>query len=157
MKRTLALLLLGCSSVYGLACSSSTPGDDAGTDAATGNDAGNDVASGSDAGSDAAGPVNGCTTFTDMTADGGVIVGPASSNPSQYAPNCVHIKAGQSVTWNGDLTDHPLGPFGGDSPNPITSVNTGTTVTYAFPTPGTFGYRCEIHTSLMFGAVEVTQ
>ena len=148
MKRTSILILLGCSAAFGLACSNSNPQNDAGADS------GNPV----DSGTDGAAAVNGCTTFTDMTADGGVITGPSGALPSQYSPNCVHIKVNQSVTWNSDFTNHPLVPTSGvgTQPNPITATSTGTTVTIAFPTAGTFAYNCGIHSSTMLGAVEVT-
>src|SRR5579862_8953969 len=116
-----------------LGCTSSNPVNDAGSDAG---------------GGDAAAAINGCTTFTDMTASGGVITGPSGATPAQYTPNCIHIKVGQSVTWNSDFTDHPLVPTSGvgTQPNPITATSTGTTVTIAFPAAGTFAYNCGIHT-----------
>jgi plastocyanin len=52
------------------------------------------------------------------------------------------------VTWSGDFTVHPLGPFGGDTPNPITSAGATGSVTIAFPTAGTFGYHCQVHAQL---------
>ena len=144
MLRTFTLILLGCSTAFGLACSNSTSQSDAGLD---------------DSGSDAAAAINGCTTFTDMTADGGVITGPNSATAAQYSPNCVHVKVGQSVTWNSDFANHPLVPTAGvgTQPNPITATSTGTTVTIAFPSAGTFAYNCGIHSTTMLGAVEVTQ
>jgi plastocyanin len=143
MHRTFTLVVLGCSAAFAFACSNSNPEPDAGS---------------GDSGSDAAAAINGCTTFTDMTADGGVITGPSGALPSQYAPNCVHIKVGQSVTWNSDFTSHPLVPTAGvgSSGNPITATSTGTTVTFAFPAAGTFAYNCGIHSTTMLGAVEVT-
>jgi plastocyanin len=130
-----------------VACSNSNPQDDAGSDSGT-----------VDSGGDAAAAINGCTTFTDMTASGGTITGPSGATPAQYAPNCVQIKVGQSVTWTSDFTDHPLVPTSGvgTQPNPITATSTGTTVTIAFPAAGTFAYNCGIHTTIMLGAVEVT-
>ena len=114
-------LMIGCAAVW--ACSGDDTGTDAGQDAgndatttdsggqdsgsqdATGNDAattdsGSDTTatdSGTDSGGDA-GLVNDCTTFVDMTADDDVITGPNGQAPSQYQPNCIHIKTGQSVT-----------------------------------------------------------
>jgi plastocyanin len=63
------------------------------------------------------------------------------------------IKVGQTVTWNGDFTDHPLEPTTDD--NPITDVLSGTTATTTFPAAGTFGYDCAMHPSMMFGAIQV--
>jgi len=149
MNRTFAslgTLVVLASSALVLACSNSNPQNDAGSDAAV------------DTGSDAAAAINGCTTFTDMTADGGVITGPSGAVAAQYAPACIQIKAGQSVTWNSDFTNHPLVPTAGvgTQPNPITATSTGSTVTIAFPSAGTFAYNCGIHSTTMLGAVEVT-
>ena len=135
--------------------SESAPATDAASDSATD--------SPSDAGSDAApangydgGIVNKCTTFVDDTADGGLIVGPMTQPPAQYVPNCVHIVAGQSVTWTSNFADHPLMTFGGTTPTPIVTTSTGTTVTFTFPAPGTYGYQCQFHPFAMYGAVQVT-
>ena len=82
---------------------------------------------------------------------------PENSVRAQYTPNCVKIKAGASVKWNVGFTGHPLiASSTGDTPNPITLTATGTTVTFAFPTKGTYGYQCQFHGGLtMFGAVQV--
>ncbi len=128
------------SAVIVLGCGNSTT-TDAGTDSST---------------DSSTTPVNGCTTFTDDTATAATITGPASANPSQYTPNCVHIKVGQSVTWNSDFTAHPLGAFGGTSPSPITTTSSGTTVSFTFATAGTYGFQCQVHPSIMQGAIEVT-
>ncbi len=109
-----------------------------------------------DAGSDAAAPVNGCTTFEDDTASGATVTGPAGAAPAQYAPNCVHVKVGQTVTWNSDFTAHPLEASGGASPSPIQLTSTGTTVSFTFTTAGTYGFHCSVHPATMQGAVEVT-
>jgi len=135
MKKKSLILGIACAALVAACSSSSGSGEDAGSDAAV---------------------VNGCTAYTDMTTGTAVINGPATAAAAQYSPNCIHVKVGQSVTWNSDFADHPLVAFGGDSPNPIQSTATGTTVTFAFPNAGTFGYHCGIHTTLMFGAVEVT-
>ncbi len=105
---------------------------------------------------DAGATVNGCTAFEDDTAAGATVTGPSGASAAQYTPNCVHIKVGQSVTWSSNFTSHPLVPFNGDTPNPITSTATGTTASVTFPAAGTFGFHCGIHTTLMQGAVQVT-
>jgi plastocyanin len=131
-----------------------TGGGDAGATDSGAKDSGNDV--GVVDASDAASPVNGCTTFTDDTADGGIITGPSTATPSQFVPNCVHVKTGQSVTWNADFTDHPLEAAGGTTPSPITLTSSGTTATFAFSSAGTYGFDCMNHPTIMFGAVLVT-
>ncbi len=95
--------------------------------------------------------LNGCTdsSYTDATASGATITWDFT-----VSPKCVKIKAGQSVTWNGDLAVHPLNPFGGDQGSPVPSQATGNTAKGTFPTAGLFGFHCANHPS-MLGAVKV--
>ena len=109
-----------------------------------------------DSGSDAAAPVNGCTTYEDDTAAGATVNGPTTAAPAQYSPACVHIKVGQSVTFNSSFSAHPLAAFGGDTGNPIQTTSTGTTASFTFSQAGTFGFHCQAHPATMQGAVEVT-
>lgn len=79
-----------------------------------------------------------------------------------YTPKCAKIKAGQSVTFSGDFSAHPLtagtvssGTATPQSGSPITN-GTGTSATFAFPTAGTFPYYCGVHFSAgMTGAIYV--
>lgn len=106
-----------------------------------------------------AGPVlvNGCAVFTDRSGQSDVrdISFPFNPGPSQYTPNCMKVKAGQSVTWNGAFPYHPLMASGGDSGNPIMSTSSGSTQTFAFPAAGTYGFACQYHSIFMFGAIQV--
>jgi plastocyanin len=106
--------------------------------------------------------VNGCTdaalAASDHTQPGDpraiTIPGPGQA-PAQKVPACMTVKVGQSVTWNGGFTSHPLEPSGGDQGSPIGLTTTGTTVSFAFSAPGTFGFHCANHPSVMLGAVRV--
>lgn len=137
---------------------------DAGSDsgsADSGFDAGDDSGIIDDAGDagDAAAVINGCTSFEDDTdpAATRVIQGPPGIGPVQFSPNCMMVHAGQSVVFQqADFSNHPLMPANGDTPNPITLTNSGATVTFAFPNAGTFGFECEFHPNIMFGAIQVT-
>jgi plastocyanin len=136
--------------------------DSGGTD--SGFDAGDDSGSIDDAGDagdggDGSSAINGCVAFEDDTdpAASRVIQGPADSAPVQFTPNCMKVHAGQSVIFQqADFSNHPLMPANGDTPNPIVLTSSGTTVTFAFPNAGTYGFECEFHPSIMFGAIEVT-
>jgi hypothetical protein len=64
---------------------------------------------------------------------------------------CIQVRVGQTVTWNGNLDDHPLAAEGGDTPNPILFHQNGSVT---FTAPGTFGYVCLAH-SPMVGSVKV--
>lgn len=106
-----------------------------------------------DAGPVDAGPtgpaLNGCVTYTDRTAAGASRTITWDFSVAQTAEHCMIIKAGQTVTFNGNLTTHPIGTNGGDANSPITS-----TANITFPNAGTFGYKCTAHAS-MVGVVYV--
>jgi plastocyanin len=81
-----------------------------------------------------------------------------------FSPNCLAVAAGQQVTFTGSFTTHPLAPGaaasaggGAGSPNnPIQSMTSGNTVTFTFPTAGTYPYFCSAHQNLgMYGAIQV--
>ncbi len=80
-----------------------------------------------------------------------------------YTPKCARIAAGQSVTFSGTFSFHPLTPgvppgqTGTASPsNPITVTNTGTTASFTFPTAGFYPYYCANHASMgMVGVIQV--
>jgi plastocyanin len=59
------------------------------------------------------------------------------------------------VFQQGAFSQHPLEPAGGDTPNPIVFTSTGSMVTFAFPSAGTYGFECNFHPNFMFGAIRV--
>jgi len=69
-------------------------------------------------------------------------------------PKCITIAKGQTVTWQGTLTVHPLDAFGGDANNPIMTTASGTSVAFAFPNAGNYGFHCNVHASMQ-GVVRV--
>ena len=115
-----------------------------------------DAAPGIDANPD---DINGCTraTANDLTAAGATRT--IATVGLSYAPRCVRIKAGQSVTWSSDFQVHPLqGGTVADGPqaaSPIGLTSSGTTKVIAFPTAGVYGYYCVVHTTLMMRAIYV--
>ena len=139
------------------------PRDAATKDAA--GDAGQDGAI-TDAAVDAApppydgGPLNSCTpgNYTDRSNGGQVqrtITFP-SGPPGNftYSVPCMHVKTTQTVQFDGNFSFHPLAPFGGDVPTPFTVVSTGLTTQVTFNTPGTYGFHCQTHAT-MIGSIEV--
>ena len=172
MRRTLlvlAALLVVPAALY--ACSSdSTPAGTsgtAGTDSGTGTpDGGTDGAKADTSTAPAtirctqaeldkvAGPGGG-----DFTALGGAdITFPTDTIPVQYTNHCVKVKIGSKVTFAGTFSNHPLEPKGGDTltPIPTQSADTdGGAVTVTFSTKGTYGFECNFHPDIMFGAVQV--
>lgn len=116
-----------------------------------------------DAEVDAAPPPLGCTddelAENDKT-DGGAleVVFNKGANPAQYANRCATVNVGASVTFSGSFVQHPLVPAGGDSPSPIPHVTSdppGGKLVVTMTRVGTFGFRCEFHPALMFGAIRV--
>jgi plastocyanin len=115
-----------------------------------------------DAPLDAPPTLNGCTLATamDLTMPGAARV--IAVTDDMYTPNCLRIAAGQSVTWNGDFSNHPLAPgrlvgnqVQAQPGNPITTTNTGTTVSVAFPAAGEWAFYCPNHAPGMAGAIFV--
>jgi plastocyanin len=106
---------------------------------------------------------NGCTIFTDASAAASTRTISFAGN--QYSPGCLTIAPGQSVTFTGDFTKHPLRPgvapsLGGGqgtTPNPIpTQTTSGTALTVTFPVAGTYPFYCAVHQSEgQTGAVQV--
>jgi plastocyanin len=107
-------------------------------------------------------PLNGCASqasFTDRSGTGAsrTITGPSGAAPAQYDIPCMRIRAGQMVTFTeGSFAQHPLAAAGGDSPNPIPTTSSGTSVDVTFPAAGLFGFHCMIHPTIMMGAIMVT-
>jgi plastocyanin len=66
-----------------------------------------------------------------------------------YAPKCLKVTAGTTVTFSGDFSSHPLMPStrGGSSANPITSKSSGSSATFTFSTRGFYPYYCAYHGS----------
>ena len=96
----------------------------------------------------------------DYTGQPGVtITFPTGSAPAQYTNRCAKVKVGATVTFTGSFADHPLEPNGGDTPTPIPMLqNTapdGGVLSLKPAAKGTFGYECNFHPSLMFGAIQV--
>lgn len=166
--------MLGCSSeTSGTSGDASQPGDAATAEASALADGGDatvvfpDAAPPSDVALDPYDDTtnfNDCTPFdftaNDHTADADPRTIQFSLDPTtkQYAPRCMRIKAGQSVTWKGAFQFHPLQPAGGDVPSPITidPQPGGSSRVIAFPNAGLYGFECATHEApLEYGAIQV--
>ena len=68
-----------------------------------------------------------------------------------YTPRAVSINAGDTATFSGNFTNHPLVWSDGS----VTS--TGTSKTFTFTHPGTYAYYCQVHvnTNDMRGSITV--
>ena len=126
----------------------------------TGTDGGVVQDTGLDTGVDAG--LNGCPdmAFVDKSAGNQATRTIDPWNLTQTAPICWIVSQNQSVVWNANpsfafVGGHPLGPAGGDMPNPILSTSNGTTVSFAFPNTGNYGFQCNNHPSSMRGVIRV--
>ncbi|MDO9017345.1 MAG: plastocyanin/azurin family copper-binding protein [Deltaproteobacteria bacterium] len=133
---------------------------DAGTDSGTATDTGPaDSGAGTDAGP-AIATINGCTPamYVDHSAGTRTITFGSSFT---YDPRCMTITAGQTVTFSGTFSSHPLvagsvsGDPAGTTPNPITNTNTGASATFTFAAPGLYPYFCNFHQPGMAGVIQV--
>jgi plastocyanin len=69
-----------------------------------------------------------------------------------YNPNVIFIHPGDSLSWEGDFTMHPLV----SDESLWTQVSTGTQFTFKFNTPGTYHFHCFFHGPIgMTGTVTV--
>lgn len=87
----------------------------------------------------------GCTELQDRTAEDAartITFGDALGN--NYAPKCLRIKAGQTVTFEGDFVVHPLAQACGPA-DVVPNVTSGTSQAVTFETAGNFGYFCTKH------------
>ena len=101
-------------------------------------------------------PFAGCSTFTDASA--------TSANRTisfaccSYTPSCLQIAVGQSVTFSGSFSFHPLDQACGPAPV-IATTASGASASFTFTDPGVYGFNCQVHGSAagtgMAGAILV--
>lgn len=114
--------------------------------------------------------LGGCTPadFVDRSAaSASRVVGFGGANGSTtfgYAPRCITISAGQTVTFMGDFSLHPLSPGlsptmmnAGSAGNPVPRMSTGSApLVVTFTAAGAYPYFCELHyAGGMLGVVNV--
>ena len=133
------------------------------TDAGTVTDTGTatDTGAATDAGT-AIATIHGCTAamYVDRSAGDRTITFDGSLT---YSPKCLTITAGQTVTFSGSFAAHPLragvapGETGtGATPTPIVDIASGSSMGFAFPTPGLYPYYCVAHAGAgMVGMIQV--
>lgn len=89
------------------------------------------------------------TTAEDHTADANVDITFLVNGKLRYAPSCIKVKAGATVTFKGDFFTHPLAGGGSppaiDASSPIQLTQSGMTATFALPKAGTYPYFCTHH------------
>jgi len=90
-----------------------------------------------------------CSTESLYVSSGNTIAFGGTDPGFNYAPKCLKVSKGTTVTFNGDFAAHPLQPSASrgttGSANPITLTNTGTTKSFTFPNSGFFAYLCMFH------------
>jgi hypothetical protein len=120
-----------------------------------GNDGGSDDdnGAGGEAGAGVPEPpvVNGCVAYEDRTAPAASRMLSWDEGIGERAERCIAIARGQSVTWLGNLEDHPfdVSPFVSGVLSPA-----GDAFTVTFTSEGAFGFVCLPH-SEMNGAIWV--
>jgi plastocyanin len=89
-----------------------------------------------------------CSTEAAYTTTGTTITFPVTSVDLNYSPKCLQVTAGSTVTFNGEFGSHFFAPSatrGTLTGNPMTNTSSGTTASFAFPTPGFYAYYCQFH------------
>jgi len=112
---------------------------------------------------------NGCTpsAYEDQRAANAARVIGVATTGLTFTPRCLLIRMGQTVTWQGALTAHPLAagnpddPSAGSEGSPILTTSSGDSVSFTFASAGTFPYQCQLHAfgagKGMAGVVAVTE
>jgi plastocyanin len=110
---------------------------------------------------------NGCAPDAFVTSSSPAVVnfGGASGSPLfGYAPPCIRVAAGASVSFLGDFSVHPMSPgtspeatTAGSANNPIPAKGTGTSLRVTFPLAGTFPYFCQMHYAAGMAGVVLVQ
>jgi plastocyanin len=77
-----------------------------------------------------------------------------------YTPNCIKVKLGQMVSFQGNFSNHPLRQACGPTLGTL-DESSGQGTTFIFSALGTYGFYCEMHGSPtgsgMAGAIEVVR
>jgi plastocyanin len=101
----------------------------------------------------------GCATGSGSAGGASPVATTSVDLPPSYKfePASIAIKAGATVTWtNDDHFTHSVRFLDGGLPTEPMVMSPGTTVTFTFPTAGTFHYQCHLHPQNMTGTVTVT-
>ena len=90
------------------------------------------------------------------TTDLREIVFPDGDREAPYTPNCMIIRAGQTVTWRGNFGAHPLIARDRSTlPNPIPTIERGVEAGVQFSCPGYYNFSCRNHGDFMLGTIQV--
>ena len=117
------------------------------------------------------GLLSSCSSDANLCADRSASVadrtisfgGIGGSSTYTYSPSCMIIAAGQTVTFQGDFSMHPLArgtvsdadAGSPDNPIPVPPTDGGTSLDVTYPTVGNFPYYCTQHTAeAMNGTVQ---
>jgi len=104
-----------------------------------------------------------CPEESSYVTTGTTIAFGGATPGTNYAPKCLKVSPGATVTFSGDnFAFHPLEPSslrGTVTGNPITTTNTGASKAFTFPNPGFYAYFCIFHgtdsTDFMNGVIWV--
>ena len=85
-----------------------------------------------------------CGAAADYTTGSTVRFGGSAGNT--YSPRCLTVRVGDTVTWEGTFSAHPLVPSTrGSASNPIARVATGTSAPVRFTRAGFYPFFCDFH------------
>jgi len=65
-----------------------------------------------------------------------------------YDPNNLNVTVGDTVTWQGSFSSHPLSSTSVPQGAATFSKNSGTTFSYVVNIAGTYNYKCDFHANL---------
>lgn len=95
---------------------------------------------------------------SDATAPSAARVVTASDRDEEtpFSPRCLTIRAGQTVTFMARFSSHPLIQREDSTlPNPIPTVQEGSSASVKFDCPGDYNFSCRTHQDNMEGSIRV--
>lgn len=66
-----------------------------------------------------------------------------------YSPAAVNVRVGDTITWTGNFAVHPLTSTTIPPGAPAWQHATGTDFSYVVTVPGTFNYKCTVHSGMV--------
>ncbi len=88
--------------------------------------------------------LNGCSSYVDATAEDADRTLNWTYGVEEDARRCLKIRLGQTVTFDGSVSAHPIEALGGTTPNPFAGA-LSTSTSFTFDAAGGFGFVCIFH------------
>lgn len=92
--------------------------------------------------------LNGCSSYVDATADDADRTLAWGYDIENDPRRCLKVRVGQVVTFDGNVSRHPIDALGGARPNPFAGSLSSAT-SFTFDQTGGFGFVCTYHEEML--------